>query len=149
MPIETGTETLLDTHVWIWLVDGKQQEIAPAARRALTTASEEGAILVSIMSVWEVAMLESKGRIGLSREIEEWVDTALDAPGIMLTPIEPAIAIESTRLPDWTKGDPVDRLLVATARYRGARLATRDRELIRYGRAGHVEILDVFPRVSR
>jgi PIN domain nuclease of toxin-antitoxin system len=98
---------------------------------------------VSTISVWEVGMLEAKGRIKLPISCGEWVDQALDAPGIALASISPAIALASSRLPGHFHGDPADRILVATARFLQADLLTRDRQIIAYGQAGHVSILEI------
>jgi PIN domain nuclease of toxin-antitoxin system len=68
------------------------------------------------------------------------VKEALAAPGLALAPITPEIALESSRLPGLFHGDPADRIIVATARRTGAQLMTRDRELIQYGRKGHLAI---------
>jgi PIN domain nuclease of toxin-antitoxin system len=88
-------------------------------------------------------MLEAKGRITLSRPVDDWVRLALSAPGTRLLPIEPQIAIESTRLPGALHGDPADRLLVASARVMAGRLATRDGRIIEYSQSGNVDVLDV------
>lgn len=79
-------------------------------------------------------MLEAKGRLRFDRDCREWVRAALALPGIALAPFTPEIAVESTRLPGEFGGDPADRILVATARLLGARLATRDRRILDYGR---------------
>jgi PIN domain nuclease of toxin-antitoxin system len=50
------------------------------------------------------------------------------------------IAIESVDLPPELHPDPADRLLVATARLEGMRLATRDARLLAYGGGGHVNV---------
>jgi PIN domain nuclease of toxin-antitoxin system len=77
---------LLDTHVWIWAVEGEAAALGRGAIAAIEEASQEGGLLVSAISVWEVAMLEAKGRITLSRALDDWVRTALQAPGVRLPP---------------------------------------------------------------
>ena len=94
------------------------------------------------MSVWEVAMLEVRARIQLSLDCRAWVDKALTAPGTRLQALTPAIAVESTRLPSIIHGDPVDRILVATARHIGASFATRDERILKYARSGYLQVLD-------
>lgn len=131
---------LLDTHYWIWLQAG-DQSLPGAVARMIQEAAAAGSLLVSILSVWEVGMLESKGRIRLSSTCAEWVEEALATPGLSLAPLTPEIALDSTRLPGDFHGDPVDRILVATARRLGARLMTKDRKLIEYGQKGHVNVL--------
>ena len=87
-------------------------------------------------------MLEAKGRLRLSLSVEEWMRRALGAPGIQPAPLTPEVAIASTRLPGEPHGDPADRLLIATARETGATLATCDRNILRYGKSGHLRVLD-------
>ena len=74
---------------------------------------------------------------------EKWVTTALTLPGLRLVGLEPEIAIASSRLPGEIHGDPADRILAATARARGAVLATADERLVEYGKAGFMRVLDV------
>jgi PIN domain nuclease of toxin-antitoxin system len=133
---------LLDTHVWVWVLGGADQALGERFRAAILDASQSGRVRVAAISVWEVAMLESKGRLRLSMSIEEWIRRGLAAPGVQLAQLSPEIAIESTRLPGEPHGDPADRLLIATARTLGATLATCDREILRYGKAGHLRVLD-------
>jgi PIN domain nuclease of toxin-antitoxin system len=145
MPEHSSGVIVLDTHVWLWVVEGDRSQLAPQATQQIDNASRRGDLLVSAISVWEVAMLEAKGRISLSHPVENWVRSALRAPGCRLLPLTPEIAIESTRLPASAHGDPADRILIASARIAGAQLATRDRVILDYARAGHVAALDVTP----
>lgn len=133
---------LLDTHVWLWAVEGDESRLSGEAIAAIEAASRSGGIIVSAISVWEVAMLVAKDRLSLARPLDDWVGAALTLPGAALLPLTPEIAVESTRLPGAPPADPADRMLVAGARMVGARLATCDRRLIRYGAGGHVEVLD-------
>src|SRR5436309_7214597 len=89
---------LLDTHYWIWLELGESDRVSQPARRAIQQAADAGALLLSVISVWELGMLEAKGRIELNSSCAEWVGEALATPGLTLAPLTPEIAIESTRL---------------------------------------------------
>ena len=131
---------LLDTHALVWLVDGDRRLLS-AARKRITTAAQDSQLWVSAITPWEVAMLVAKGRLSLNRDAMDWVDAALALPGLRLAPIEPAIAVASTRLPGDIHGDPSDRLIVATARHLGATLVTADAQLLAYGALGHVAVL--------
>ncbi len=128
---------LLDTHVWIWLNNGSS-ELKPAAIREIDRAAENGELFISAISVWEIATLVSKKRILLRTAIQEWIDQALSQPGVELIPLLPAIAVESTALPDGLNADPADRIIVATARIRSLTLMTRDDNMQRYAKAGYV-----------
>jgi PIN domain nuclease of toxin-antitoxin system len=133
---------LLDTHVWLWLVGGAE----PLGRNVLSAvedAARRGRIRVSVISVWEVAMLESKGRIRLAMDCLVWVQEALSAPGTSLVPLTPEIAVESSRLSGDFHGDPADRILVATARLLGATLLTRDERILAYGKRKLVSVMSV------
>jgi PIN domain nuclease of toxin-antitoxin system len=132
---------LLDTHCWVWMQFGMNHRFSGSSLASLRRASEESRLLFSVISVWEVALLESKGRLELWMDCAAWVQEALATPGLTLAPLTPEIAIQSTRLPGNLHGDPADRLIVATARAHGATLLTKDSKLLTYGRARHVSVL--------
>ncbi|QTA93360.1 type II toxin-antitoxin system VapC family toxin [Desulfonema magnum] len=132
---------LLDTHVWIWLMNGDKTLGSSVCLEAINNAAANGNIRISAISIWEIGMLEAKGRISFSGDVLTWVEQALTAPGVRLAPITPKIAIESSRLPGDFHGDPADRIIVAATRELGATLITRDRKIIEYGQAGYVRTL--------
>jgi PIN domain nuclease of toxin-antitoxin system len=140
-----ATPILLDTHVWIWVVEGSRDRLSPEAVTRIQEASGAGEVLVSAISVWEVSMLASAGRISLARSLDDWVKAALRAPGVRFLELTPEIARESTRLPEGPGGDPADRILMAGARVTGAVLATADRRIVSYGKRGHLAVMDVRP----
>lgn len=140
-----GERLVLDTHVWLWALEGAEAALSSDAVAAIEAASGRGGLLVSAISIWKVAMLEAKGRIALTRPVAEWVTDALRAPGVRLLPLTPEIAVESTHLPGSPHGDPADRILIASARVAGARLATCDRSILEYGQSGQVAVLDAEP----
>ena len=129
---------LMDTHVWVWLMLGDNR-LSMINRRMLEEAVSDRRLRVSVISVWEVAMLEAKGRLTLTADCESWVREALAAPGIRLAELTPPIVIASTRLPGVFHGDPADRMLIATARESGAMLLTADQAILQYSREGHVQ----------
>lgn len=130
---------LLDTHVWVWLMLGDNR-LGAACRRTLEKAIPDGRLRVSVISAWEVAMLEAKGRLSLAMDCETWVREALAAPGIHLAELTPHIAVSSTRLPALFKGDPADHMLIASARESEATLVTADQAILQYGSQGHVHV---------
>jgi PIN domain nuclease of toxin-antitoxin system len=136
---------LLDTHIWIWIMEAVAGEIAPSVIDRIRQASKEGTVLISAISIWEVALLQVKGRLRLSRDLDEWVRTGLSAPGVRLAELSPEILVESTRLPGAVHGDPADRMLIATARRLGATLVTRDAAILSYARQGYLSVLDATP----
>ena len=95
-------------------------------RRCHTPGSQNNQLGVCAISVWEVGMLEAKGRIQCGNNCLDWVKKALAAPGLRLIPLSPEIAIESSRLPGGFHGDPADRILAATSHILKATLLTKD-----------------------
>ncbi len=134
---------LLDTHVWLWFALGDAERLSAPVRKKIVAATHGGTLAVSAISVWEIGMLEAKGRIVLGMPCEKWTTTALALPGLRLIGLEPEIAAASSRLPGEIHGDPADRILAATARARDAVLATADERLVEYGKAGFMRVLDV------
>jgi PIN domain nuclease of toxin-antitoxin system len=128
---------LLDTHVLIWLLSGSSR-LGTQARSSIQQAAQDNALLVSAITPWEIAMLVSKGRLALDRDVGEWVEAALALPGIQLAPLSPQIAVASTRLPGALHTDPADRIIAATARHLDAVLVTEDQRLLDYGVTGHL-----------
>lgn len=116
-------------------------KFSAAGKSAIEKATRDKNLFVSVISVWEVGLLDSKGRISLSMDCDIWIKAALATPGMELAPLTPSIAILSTRLPGEFHGDPADRILVATARIEGARLLTKDRQILDYGRKNYVSVL--------
>src|SRR5687768_4419986 len=133
---------VLDTHVWIWMLEGVESELSAATIAAIEEAGGRAELVISAISIWELGMLEAKGRITLSRSIDEWVRAALTAPGLRLADLTPEISLESTRLPRSSHGDPADRMIVATARVLGGTLVTCDDRILSYGAAGHLRVRD-------
>jgi PIN domain nuclease of toxin-antitoxin system len=125
---------LLDTHVWIWLVD-RPSRLSPMARAAIEANPRLG---VAAISAWEVGMLCRHGRIELDRPIAAWLIQALGPSGIADVPLTAAVALAAAMLPETFPRDPADRLIYATARAHGAPLVTKDAALREFDPAGTV-----------
>ena len=136
---------LLDTHTWLWLMEGDERLSAEGIVERAEAAAAGGALLVSAISLWEVAMLEAVGRLRLSIPVVRWLQEATGTPGLSVVPVGVELAAESARLPGDFPGDACDRLIVATARLRSAPLVTADPLLLRYGREGHLLVVEAAP----
>ena len=132
---------LLDTHVLVWSVEGHSR-LGLAASSRIEETRRTDRVGVSAMTPWEIALLVEKGRLRLAMEAAVWMEKVLGAQGIDLLPIEPAIALDSVRLPGDFPADPADRLIVATARHWGVPLLTADRTILAYAADGHVQVID-------
>jgi PIN domain nuclease of toxin-antitoxin system len=122
---------LLDTHVLIWWHAGGGR-LSPTARRAIEDAD---AILVSPLTCWETATLHRLGRAVLDRDPLVWVGDLLREDRIVVAPVSPEAATWAGMLPDEFPGDPIDRLLYATARDRRVPLVSKDERLHEYAAA--------------
>ena len=137
---ETAPPLLLDTHAAVWITEGLP--LSSGASEAIAAVHRAGStIFVSPISAWEVGLLVSRNRIGLSARPERWFQKVLAIPGVELAKLTPEILIESSFLPGNPPRDPADRIMIATARDIGATLVTRDRLLLEYGKSGQVNAL--------
>lgn len=132
---------ILDTHALIWLMFG-DSKLGEKALAAIRRACAEDRAYVSAITPWEIGVLVSKKRIDLYRDVLVWIRDALSLPGIKLAPLEPEIAVDSTRLPWEAHGDPADRILAATARHLGATLVTADAALLEFAKQGNFVAMD-------
>ena len=125
---------LLDTHILVWWLSDRDR-LSRRQRGAVETASETSPLLVSDITLWEVAMLHGLGRLRFSIPLREWLERAVAPPLVRRVGVSPAIAAELADLPETFHRDPADRILVATARLLGATLVTQDRRTAASGLA--------------
>lgn len=131
---------LLDTCAAIWLAEG--EAISEPAIDALNDAVDNDVpIYVSMISSWEVGLLVAHGKLPLSMEPLAWFEHLLKIPGVHLSELSSRILVRSSFLPGRPPKDPMDRIILATARDGGYRLLTRDRRLLTYAGEGHVMAL--------
>jgi PIN domain nuclease of toxin-antitoxin system len=98
-------------------------------------------VYISPVSAWEVGLLVARGRLPLSMEPVSWFERALSIRGMELAQLSAAMLIRSSFLPGSPPRDPMDRILIATARDGGFRLVTRDKHLLAYANDGHMMAL--------
>ncbi len=123
---------LLDTHVWIWSVEEDARRVGRRARRLLSRAESHDNIRISPATVFEVTALHTSGRLRLALPLEQWIRQGLEVPGVRIAELSPAIAIDAGSIPRSALADPLDRLLVATARQLDATLLTSDTRILDY-----------------
>ena len=132
---------LLDTHVAVWFAEGDER-LASGARQIAEKAFAASQAGISPISFWEMAMLAAKGRLRLKLPTVRWVDEFCRDSGIAILAVTPEIAVAAGELPEGIPGDPADRIIVATARHHGVPLLTRDRRILAYAKAGHLQVID-------
>ena len=125
---------LLDTHAWIWSVEGDTRRVGRKAQALLERAEVQERIRLSPVSIFEIMALHTSGRLRLSRPAEGWIRDSVSAAGVRLAEVTPAIAIDAGAIPRTALADPLDRLLVATARQLDATFLTADQQILQYAR---------------
>lgn len=121
---------VIDTHIWIWWVHGDAH--LTAQQTQWLQDNEVQGLGVSVISCWEVAKLVEYNRLSLPCPVAEWLDKALQYPGVFLLDLTPSIVVDSTQLPRGFHKDPADQLIVATARTLECPLLTADVKILDY-----------------
>jgi PIN domain nuclease of toxin-antitoxin system len=132
---------LLDTHTAVWFFENIP--LSRAATEAIDAAPRNGTLLlVSPITAFEIGQLASRRRVDLSATPHRWFRGLLAVPGVQLAELSTDILIASSFLPGTPPRDPMDRILIATARELAATLVTRDRAIVAYGALGHVSVVE-------
>lgn len=113
---------LLDTHTLVWLASDPEKLSKPAAD---TLQKFQSSLLISVISVWEIALLHKRGRLLLPVAPDLFISKALARHGIHELPLTRACTLAAVALPD-LHNDPVDRILIAEALERKCRIVTKD-----------------------
>ena len=108
--------------------------LAPArlgkqATAAIAKADVAGELACCDISLWEIAMLVSKGRLDPGTSAQEFIELVLSARKIEILQITPVIATKSVSSGFCPHGDPADRIIAASAIIHKAMLVTSDRKL--------------------
>lgn len=123
---------LLDTHIALWL-DSGDARLHPATRALVDGCWQRGgAILISAVTAWEIALLVDTGRLALDLPVEAWIERFIDRPGVDCVPLDYRGASRGYGLHHLEHRDPADRLLIATAIGLGCPLVTYDERIARF-----------------
>ena len=122
---------VLDTHALIWWVTN-DAALSKKAKAAIERERAGGEIIVSAISAWEIAMLVERETLVFSMDVENWLATVQQIPGVSFAPVDIDISLKSVQLPGEFHKDPADRLIVATARKFAAPLVTKDLKIRAY-----------------
>ena len=116
---------LLDTHLLLWWL-GNSPTLSDSAHALIS--EPENTIFVSAVSLWEIWLKESLGRLRLPADFE----SKMASEPFESLPMSAAHARQVALLP-WHHRDPFDRMLVAQARAENLILLTADSAVTAYG----------------
>ena len=77
-------------------------------------------------------MLVSRGLLGLTMEVEDWISRCEALPFLNFVPVDNLIARKANNLPNYINRDPADRMIIATSIVLGATLISKDRKILDY-----------------
>lgn len=133
---------ILDTHVILWSLL-QPEEITDSVKQIISDAQSQDRLLLSSISLWEIAMLKVKKRINIYEPIKEFLKSIEGIEGIEIVGVSSDIAAESMLLVDNFYGDPADRIIAATAINKSAHLLTRDKQILSWAELGNVRVIKV------
>ncbi|HEX8197289.1 MAG TPA: type II toxin-antitoxin system VapC family toxin [Pyrinomonadaceae bacterium] len=121
-------QLLIDTHVLIWFLEGNKSLSKP--HRQIISDSQND-VLVSIASLWEIAVKISLGKLTLAKPLAD-VIKQIAVENIEVLPILPKHTLQVSTLP-FHHRDPFDRIIVAQSQVENLPIVTNDIEFNHYG----------------
>ena len=117
---------LLDTHVFLWAITADARLSAKAM-----AAYEEGQLLLSVASIWEIVGKYQLGRLELPAPPSQFLPAHIERNAIAVLPIRARHVLRLEKLPLHHR-DPYDRVLVAQSLEEELTLITDDPLLLAY-----------------
>jgi len=107
-------------------------------------AQTKEAVRISPATLFEIVALHSAGRLRLAQPVEQWIEESLEDSGVRLAELTRSVAVDAGFIPRTALADPLDRLLVATARQLDATFLTADSSVLTYAtHTGNVRVHDL------
>lgn len=119
---------LLDTHAFLWLVEGNPA-LSAAAQAAI--AKPESEVFLSVASIWELAIKTNNGKLSLNEPLADFMERWTTQYKILVLPVELAHALAVGNLPLHHR-DPFDRMLIAQATSDRLAVVSRDAQFQNY-----------------
>ncbi len=135
-----SAELLLDTHAWI-VATLDPDKLETKAQKQIVRAARENRLLLSSISVWEVMMLATAGKLKLKPTPADWVRDAVKKTNVLIVPVDFDIAFDAGRQ-SGMHGDPADRIIFVTAAQRAATLMTADEAILKHAKSAKMSIIE-------
>ncbi len=119
---------LLDTHTFIWFIEGNEN-LSDYARGLIELSDNQR--FLSIVSLWEMTIKKSIGKLELYMDIQTLIETHVYQNAIEILPINPSALVILQNLPFYHK-DPFDRLLISQSMAENLILLSRDENFASY-----------------
>lgn len=119
---------LIDTHILIWhLEDDKRL----TAQHGNIIEDSNNRVFVSVASLWEIAIKTSRGKLSLSRPIEDiFSEIERSTSSILLIKANHALHVSKLI---FHHNDPFDRMIIAQALVEGLPVMSTDKNFAAYG----------------
>ncbi len=118
---------LIDTHTFLWFIQDNPQ----LSVEAKSLLESDVAVLLSVASLWEIAIKVSVGRLSLSDDFEKFISQQIVANDIEVLPIGLQHLSVVAALP-FHHRDPFDRLMIAQAMVEQIEIISLDKEFDAY-----------------
>jgi PIN domain nuclease of toxin-antitoxin system len=119
---------LIDTHVFIWWTSDVKK-LSKTVSDLLQSPDIE--IVLSIVSIWEMQIKSSLGKLEFRIELPKLVQEQIDRNRIEILPLTLSHIYALTNLPNHHR-DPFDRILIAQSMETGLQLVSIDRKFDDY-----------------
>jgi PIN domain nuclease of toxin-antitoxin system len=118
---------VLDTSTLIyWTLD--PQRLSPKAKQAIDQADR---ILISSISIWEIALKVNRQKLDIPLSMNEYVDRLRQLGSLEILAVDIQTWLDNVDLP-WDHRDPADRTIVALAVRNNCPLITSDKMIANY-----------------
>ena len=119
---------LLDTHTFLWWIFNKQTQLGQSAKDIISSEEE---IYLSLVSVWEIALKVSIGKLQIRKSPQEFIKENVEKNAFNFLEIKLDHIIQSTQLPFYHR-DPFDRLLISQSSIEGMTIISADEVFDKY-----------------
>ncbi|WP_157255490.1 type II toxin-antitoxin system VapC family toxin [Pedobacter sp. Leaf216] len=118
---------LLDTHVLLWMQDDNIA-LSETARKILEDSTTQ--IYLSIVSLWEITIKQSLGKLQLEYSLDELIDSC-NSSNITILPIDYG-TLKILKVLPFLHRDPFDRIIIATSMELDLNLISNDEIVKKY-----------------